>query len=93
MGIQANEIELKILKLNRVKVIDRSYILEDYREKDRRFILYYILYLDKETSPQRQRQNNTSNQCEKYTTMTIIKKLFNCLITNFSQINRSTTTV
>jgi hypothetical protein len=30
---------LKSMKLNRVKVIDRSYLLEDYREKDRRFKL------------------------------------------------------
>ena len=49
LAIQTHEIELKILKLNRVKVIDRSYILEDYREKDRRFILYPLCDLEKET--------------------------------------------
>jgi radical SAM superfamily enzyme len=28
-----NEIDLKGLKLNRVKVIDRSFLFEDYRDK------------------------------------------------------------
>lgn len=35
-GVQTNEVDLKSMKLNRVKVIDRSYLLEDYREKERR---------------------------------------------------------
>lgn len=30
-GVQINEVDLKSMKLNRVKVIDRSYLLEDYR--------------------------------------------------------------
>jgi radical SAM superfamily enzyme len=31
--VQVNEIDLKGLKLNRVKVIDRSFLFEDYRDK------------------------------------------------------------
>jgi hypothetical protein len=62
LGIQVQEIELKILKLTRVKVIDRSYLLEDYREKNKKFKLYPFPYIVKAILSLRLRLSSTSNQ-------------------------------
>jgi hypothetical protein len=49
-AVQIDQVELRALKLNRVKVIDRSYILEDYRDNDRRLRLYTFSHSEKEIS-------------------------------------------
>jgi hypothetical protein len=79
IGIQTQEVELKSMKLSRTKVIDRSYLLEDYREKDRRFKMYSPCHSASAALLSRRRLSITSNPCGRYTTTTIIRKPSNCL--------------